>query len=601
MPKSFHQIKTQLILAGKVIRLVFEASPTWAVFYFGTTVVNGITPTLTFYIGKVLVDAVVLAIKNPSQQNLVMIFYIAGLGFGVTIINSLFYGLSQYGWDVMKDLLIKHAVNKVLAKSAELDLSYFESPKFHDQLEKVQREIYSRPWQVMDLVVSGFASIVSLVSLSFLLFSLAFWAPFLLIVLALPRLLYRLKFSYWTYSIADDRTTQSRKVNQLTWIMTQKDYATEVKTLNLKGYFLEIYNRLNNEFIGENRKLSQKQNAYGFLLDMLGNLSFYLLYIFSAFQAVYSRITIGDLTMFAATINQFQSVLQGTIGYIARFYECNLFLQHYFAFVELKPRITSIDNPKRIDRSGPLKIEFKNVSFGYTPEKLILKKVNLTISDAKNLALVGENGAGKTTLIKLLLRLYEVSSGQILINGVDVRDIELENLRQNVGVIFQDFQKYEMTVKENIGFGDINRLNDSKGIKDAARLSGASEFIEGFEDKYNTMLGKFFEKGEELSGGQWQKIALARAFFKEAPVLILDEPTSALDPKSEYEVFRNLIAHTKNKSLILISHRFSTVRIANEIVVLHKGEIVEKGSHEELMKQNVRYAKLYNMQAKWYK
>ncbi len=230
-----------------------------------------------------------------------------------------------------------------------------------------------------------------------------------------------------------------------------------------------------------------------------------------------------------------------------------------------------------------------------------LKNINLKISDAKNFALVGENGAGKTTLVKLILRLYDVTSGQILINGIDIREISLENLRSSVSTIFQDFMRYETTVKENIGFGKIDKINDEKGIIEAAKLARADEFIEKFKDKYDTMLGKYFEKGEELSGGQWQKIALARAFFSHAPVLILDEPTASLDPKSEYDVFRNLISHTTRKSLILISHRFSTVRLADEIIVLHKGEIVEQGSHEDLIKLDGRYAKLYNLQAKWYK
>ncbi len=601
MHKTFSEIKTQLNLGYKVLKLVFQSSPPWASFYFGTNIINSITPTLSFYIGKILVDAIVVAIRIPSQQNIVLIIQIVALGLGVNLLNSFFGSLASHGYNVMKDLLNKHAINKVLIKSAELDLSYFENPKFHDQLEKVQREIGYRPPQAMDIVVEGTSSFIGIISLSFLLFRLAFWAPIILVLLSVPRLLYRLKFTYYTYSITDNRSPLSRKVSQIIWLLTRKDNACEVKILNLKDYFVGIYNKLNDGFIAENRELSQKQGIYGFLLDLLGSISYSALYLFTAMQTIYSKITLGDLTMFTGTIRQYQSSLQGIFAYLARFYECNLFLQHYFAFVELKPNIINAGNPQKIDSTKPLHIEFKNVSFGYSPEKLILKKINLTISDAKNIALVGENGAGKTTLIKLLLRLYDVTSGEILINGIDIKQINLENLRQNLGVIFQDFMKYEMTVKENIAFGDIGRLADLKGIKAAAHLSGAHEFIEKFKGKYNTMLGKYFEKGEELSGGQWQKIALARAFFKEAPILILDEPTSALDPKSEYDVFRNLISHTSHKSLILISHRFSTVRIADKIIVMHKGEIEAQGSHEELMAQNGRYAKLYQMQAKWYK
>lgn len=595
------EIKNQLILGFKVLKMVFEASPLWASFYFGTSAINSVIPTLGFYIGKILIDAIVAASKNPSQENVILILEITTLGLVINLVNSVFGSLARHGYDVMKDLLNKHVINKVLAKSAELDLSYFENPKFHDQLEKVHREISYRPSQAMDIVVEGASSLIGIISLSFLLFRLAFWAPALLIVLSIPRFVYRMKFTYYTYSITDNRTPLSRRVNQIIWLLTGRDAAAEIKAMGLKNYFVSMFNKLNDAFIAENRDLSVKQNFYNFLLDLLGDLSYYALYLFTAVQTIYSKITLGDFTMFTATIRQYQNSLQGVFAYIARFYETTLFLQHYFDFVELKPNIVNSANAQRIDTSKPLRIEFKNVSFGYTPEKMILKKIDLTIADAKNFALVGENGAGKTTLIKLLLRLYDVSSGQILINGVDIREIDLENLHQNIGVIFQDYQHYEMTVRENIGFGDVEKINNIGRIRQAARLSGASEFVEKFDNKYRTMLGKYFEKGEELSGGQWQKIALARAFFKDSKILIMDEPTSALDPKSEYEVFKNLIAHTKNKSLVLISHRFSTVRIADQIVVMHKGEIVEQGSHEELMANNGHYAKLYNLQAKWYK
>ena len=594
MHKTFSEIKTQAVLGLKVLKLVFESSPKWASFYFGTTLISSVVPTFGFYLGKLTIDAIL-----ARDINLVLLLALAGLG--INTLSSAFNNLASYGYNIMKDLLNRYSTEKILVKSAELDLSYFENPKFHDQLEKVQREISYRPQQAMDLVVEGISSVAGAISLSFLLFNLSVWAPFILVALSVPRFVFRLKYAYWTFSITDNRSPFNRKIGQIIYLLTHKDSAAEVKIFNIKKFALGIFNKLNDRFIFENKTLAKKLTIYSSFLDLLGNLSYYGLSLFAAFQTIAGRLTLGDLTMTTGAIRQYQSVLQGIFTYMARFYENNLFLQHYFSFMELKPTIESPASPIKINSEEPLTIEFKNVSFGYEPGKLVLKGINLKISDAKNFALVGENGAGKTTLVKLMLRLYDVTAGEILINDINIRNLDLVALRRLVSGIAQNYMRYEMTVRENIGFGDIDNMSDTKGIKDAAKLAGADEFIEGFKDKYDTMLGKYFEKGEELSGGQWQKIALARAFFSNAPVLIMDEPTASLDPKSEFEVFKNLVTHTKNKSLILISHRFSTVRLADEIIVLHKGEIVEQGTHESLIKQNGRYANLYNLQAKWYK
>jgi len=523
------------------------------------------------------------------------------INFLVDGLMAAFGSLSNYGYDACKDVFNKLAIGKVLDKAATLDLEFFENPKFFDQLEKVQRDIYWRPVQLMSVTVETFSSMLGLASLLVILVRLSPWVPLVIIILNLPRLLFRLKFSYWTFSITNSRSPEHRKINQVIWLLTQTHSAKEVKIFSLKEYLLNIFNHINDEFIVQNRKLAKKQNIFVFLLELIANGGYYGIGFFAAMRAIFQQISIGDLTMYTGTVRQFQMVLHGVVSNAALFYENNLFLQNYFSFLDYQPKIINKSQTVNIDTSTPLHIEFKNVDFSYSDGKKILSNINLVISDARNFALVGENGAGKTTLVKLLLRLYDVGSGQILINGVDIREIELENLRANIGVIFQDFAKYDLSVRENIGFGDVKNINNIGRIRKAARLSGAAEFIEKFPEKYKSMLGKFWEKGEELSGGQWQKMALARAFFKESKVLIMDEPTSALDPKSEYEVFKNLISHTKNKSLILISHRFSTVRLADEIVVLHHGELIEQGTHEQLMKQNGHYAKLYNLQAKWYK
>jgi ATP-binding cassette subfamily B protein len=601
MRKTFSEIKTQFVLGFKVLKLVFEASPKWASFYFGTSFLNSVTPAATFYLGKISVDAVITAINSPTQTNINTVVFLAIANLVLQTINSLFSNLAQHGYDIVKDLLTARTFTKVYNHAAELDLAYFESPRFHDELEKVRTGLGYRPEQAMNLVVEFLSSIAGLFSLSFLLVKVGWWAPLALIILSLPRLIYRMKFAYHTYSITDERTPQSRKIWQVNWLLTYKDAAAEIKTFGLKDYLVGIFTKINNEFITQNRALSKKQTIYSSFLDLFGNGSYYFLALVIIMQTIQGKLTIGDFTMLTGIIRQYQGVLQGIFAYLSRFYQNNLFLQHYFSFLEMKPKILSPKNPRKINLDKPVTIEFKDVFFGYDPAKPVLKNVNLKITNAKNFALVGENGAGKTTLIKLLLRLYDPTEGQILINNVDIREIDVLQLRQILGVIFQDFQRYEMTVRENIGFGDVSRISQTEKIIAAAKLAGADEFVEKMPNKYDSILGKWFENGVDLSGGEWQKIALARAFFSDAPVLIMDEPTSSLDPKSEYDVFRNLIAHTTHKSLILISHRFSTVRLADEIIVLDKGQIAEQGSHEELMKHPGKYAKLYNLQAKWYK
>ena len=601
MRKTFSEIKTQFVLGFKVLKLVFEASPKWASFYFGTSFLNSVTPAATFYLGKISVDAVITAINSPTQTNINTVVFLAIANLVLQTINSLFSNLAQHGYDIVKDLLTARTFTKVYNHAAELDLAYFESPRFHDELEKVRTGLGYRPEQAMNLVVEFLSSIAGLFSLSFLLVKVGWWAPLALIILSLPRLIYRMKFAYHTYSITDERTPQSRKIWQVNWLLTYKDAAAEIKTFGLKDYLVGIFTKINNEFITQNRALSKKQTIYSSFLDLFGNGSYYFLALVIIMQTIQGKLTIGDFTMLTGIIRQYQGVLQGIFAYLSRFYQNNLFLQHYFSFLEMKPKILSPKNPRKINLDKPVTIEFKDVFFGYDPAKPVLKNVNLKITNAKNFALVGENGAGKTTLIKLLLRLYDPTEGQILINNVDIREIDVLQLRQILGVIFQDFQRYEMTVRENIGFGDVSRISQTEKIIAAAKLAGADEFVEKMPNKYDSILGKWFENGVDLSGGEWQKIALARAFFSDAPVLIMDEPTSSLDPKSEYDVFRNLIAHTTHKSLILISHRFSTVRLADEIIVLDKCQIAEQGSHEELMKHPGKYAKLYNLQAKWYK
>ena len=601
MDKTFSEITAQIILGWKVIKLGFEASRRWAFGFLFFELLSSLTPTASLYISKLSIDAIIAAIKNPVTPNIHQVLIFAALALTLRIIATTMGSLSNHCLSVLRDIFVKFIEFQIINKAASLDLDKFYDPIFYDKLENINRHASPRAKDSLQLAVEIGTSIIGSVSLFVLLWRLSFWVPIILIIFYIPRLVYRLHYSYMTHDIFHHRSPYSRKVGQIGYLMTHKDAAAEIRIFNLKDYFLKLFSDLHDKFIAENQTLSAKQTIFTFFLDLLSGFVYYGLALFAAFQAIYSKITIGDLTMFTGTIDRFQSNLMGLFAQMARFYEHNLFLADYFDLMSQKSHIESSPGLKSLPNKNFVTVEFKNVSFGYEQDKLILKDINFKISDARNFALVGENGAGKTTLVKLMLHLYEPTSGKILINGVDIRDIPIKELRQNLGVIFQDYMHYEMTAQENIAFGDLRHFNNLTRIRRAAQLSGAAEFIEKWPEKYKTMLGKYFEKGEELSGGQWQKIALARAFFSDAKVLIMDEPTASLDPKSEYEVFKNLVSATKEKSLVLISHRFSTVRLADEILVLRDGEIAEQGSHDQLMKKNGRYAKLYNLQAKWYK
>lgn len=602
MHKFTSEISAQFSLGSKVLKLIFSASPKWASLSIALSLITSVIPALNVYISKIIIDNVVISVQfHNTQSFLPTILTYFGFSLFLSLINSFANNTLRHSNNILRDRFGKYALEVVASKAADLDYSYFENPAFFDQLEKVQREIYGRPFQVLAESLGMISATFSIVSFVIVLSQLGWWAPTIILIGSLPRLVLRLSFSVKTFAITDRRSPDSRKISYLIDLLIKKSTAAEARIFQTKKYILDLFSKIYDRFLVENIKHSESNLGKTSIVDIFATLTSYGVRIYAIFLTILAQKTIGDLNMFLNATGNLNGYFNDLFAAMANYYECNLFLQSYFDFIDLQPTIIDSQTTKTLSTDTALSIEFKNVSFGYSPERLILKNISLVIPPTKNLALVGENGAGKTTLIKLLLRFYEPTSGEISINGQNIKGYTLNSLRNSMSVIFQNFINYDLSVKENIGFGDIKNINNNQKIKEAAKLSGADAFIETFPNKYDTMLGKYFERGEELSGGQWQKIALARAFFKDARILIMDEPTSALDPKAEYEVFKNLINHTTHKSLILISHRFSTVRLADEIVVLHKGEIIEQGAHEDLIRKNGHYAKLYNLQAKWYR
>jgi len=398
------------------------------------------------------------------------------------------------------------------------------------------------------------------------------------------------------------QTPQRRELDYIRFVGASDDTAKEVKVFDLSGFFIDRFKKISDQFYKDNRRLATRRSVWGSIFAMLGSVGYYGAYIVIILKTVIGNLTIGDLTFLAGTFRQLRSLLEGMLTRFTSLSQGAVYLRDFFEFFEIRPKIVIADNPRPFPRPIREGFRFENTGFKYLrSEHWANRHLNFTLKPGEKLALVGENGAGKTTLVKLLSRLYDPTEGRILLDGYDLREYDLKELRLQIGIIFQDYLRYQMTFSQNIAVGNINEKENQALIQQAAMQSLAAPLTEKFPDKYDQMLGRRFNKGIELSGGEWQKVALARAYMRDAQLLILDEPTAALDARAEYEVFLRFADLTKGKSAVLISHRFSTVRMADRILVLHKGELTEIGTHEELLEKNGRYAELFRLQAMGYR
>jgi ATP-binding cassette, subfamily B, bacterial len=441
-----------------------------------------------------------------------------------------------------------------------------------------------------------------LASFAVLMLRFSPWLVAILLATSIPAFIAETRYSERGFRLLTRRAPETRQVNYLSRLLTEDTAAKEIKLFNLGGTLLERYKRLFDKFFQEDKSLALRRAGAGFGLGLIATLGFYGSYAWIVWHTVQGKISLGDMTLYLTIFRQGQSTFQSILSAIGNIYENNLFMANFFEFLELQPRMKLAAQQRRL--SNPLRggIEFRNVGFRYPgSDQWALRAVNLIIRPGEKIALVGHNGAGKTTLIKLLSRLYDPTEGHILIEGIDISELDPLELQQRIGVIFQDFVRYHLPVRENIGFGQIDAIGDFDRIAGAARKSGASAVIEELPAGYETMLGRWFHDGHELSLGQWQKIALARAFMREADILVLDEPTASVDARTEYEIFQNFKALTERKMAILISHRFSTVRMADRIAVIEEGHVTELGTHEELLRREGTYAQLFSMQAEGYR
>jgi ATP-binding cassette subfamily B protein len=493
---------------------------------------------------------------------------------------------------------------QILEKAVQLELKHFEDSKFYDQLTRARREASVRPVAMVTDTLQLFQNFLTLIGYLFLLVTYSFWMVVGLACSALPAAISEMRFSNIAFRMRNWRSPDTRRLNYVEYVLADDQHVKEVKIFQLGKNLLNRYRELANRFYNEDKKLSISRTQSSFLLSLLATVAFYVCYGVMGFSAATGIMSLGQLTLYVMVFRQVQQAFQSCLTAVGSMYEHNLYMSNLFEFFKIptNEHKVSLKTSQESALDQEQGIRFENVTFSYPDAKEpALKNINLFIPAGKSLALVGHNGAGKTTFIKMICRLYEPTSGRILIDGRNIQDYSEDELRTRVSVVFQDYNEYQFTLGDNIGFGSINELENKTQIETSAQKGGVTEFVDQMTKGFDTQLGRWFPDGVELSGGQWQKIALARAFMRDsADILIFDEPTASLDPESEQKVFERFRQLCAGKTAILISHRFPTVRMADQIVVIERGVVVEEGSHEDLISKHGRYAELFALQAKGY-
>ncbi len=546
----------------------------------------------------------VFASQANSDSNGFVNIYPSLFYVGLEAITVILLAGGQRGIIICQSLLralLGQRVNVlILEKALTLDLRQFEDSEFYDKLTNARREASVRPLSLVNRTFGLVQNALSLFTYGILLVNFSVWAVLMLILAAIPVFIAETKFAGEGFRLFSWRAAETRQQHYLENLLAREDFVTEVKLYQLGEMLLGRYRNLFDQLYGEDRDLTLRRGVWGYLLGLVSTGAFYVAYAWIVLETVRGRISLGDMTMYLTVFRQGQSTFSNALTSIGGMYEDNLYLSNLYDFLEEK--VPKSWGKATIGLNPQDGIRFENVSFTYPgSSKPALTNISLHLKPREKLAIVGENGSGKTTLIKLLTRLYTPDSGRIFLDGLDLQEWDVDVLRRRIGVIFQNFVRYQFTVGENIGVGDVEHLENKNRWQTAAEKGMAQSFIDQLPQSFQTQLGRWFKGGQELSGGQWQKIALSRAFMRsQADILVLDEPTSAIDAQAEFEIFNHFRTVTKNQMVLLISHRFSTVRMADKIVVIENGEVIEQGTHEELLEVGGRYAKLFLLQAAGY-
>lgn len=579
--------------APKTLALVWRSSPRTTSALGGLTLVSAMLPLAIAFTGKAIIDAVVA--RSPADTLRWVLVELGLIASQALIERGLSLARQTLGARLALDINVR-----ILEKALALDLRHFEDPDFYDRLTRARREASSRPVSVVTELFRLFQNVLTLAGYVGVLVGYSSWVVLALTVAALPAALSEMRFSGAAFRLRNWRSPDTRRLAYLEFVLANDEHAKEVKLFGLGPTLLGRYRALGEKFYLEDSRLAVRRAGWGYVLSLAGTLAFYGAYAGMAIGAARGALTLGEVTLYLVAFRQGQQAFQSCLAAVGSMFEDNLYMTNLFEYFAIPVTGPSTLPPERVrDEEG---IRFENVGFRYPgQEKWALQGLDLFIPKGRSLALVGHNGAGKTTFIKLLARLYEPTEGRILLDGRDLRTLDPEELRRRMAVVFQDFNQYQFQVRENVGLGDVPHLDDAPRVARAVAHGGAEALVEGLAQGLQTQLGRWFKDGVELSGGQWQKVALARAFMREeADVLVLDEPTAALDAEAEHVVFERVRALARGRTTILISHRFSTVRQADHIVVVEAGRIVEEGSHEALVARNGRYAQLFSLQAQGY-
>ncbi len=604
-PTPLHTKLKNAVRIDRALKFVWQASPLYTMLSVFVVLVQGVLPLVSLYLIKLIIDAITgldfsrnSGLFDPAFSK--PLLYI-GLACGIGLLTAFFNFLTDYIKKAQSLIVSDHMFSVLHKKAVEIDLVHYESPEYRDILFQAQREGPYRPTSIVNGLFAASQSGASFAAVFGLLFLFNPVLSVVMVAAALPGIFLRLKYSEKIYAWQEKRTEDERRAYYFHWMLTSDAHAKEFRLFNLGKHFIDRFKAIR-EFLKKEKLYFEKRRAFGdFIAQSSSTLAVFGSFVYIAFRTAQGTITIGDMVMYFQGFQKGLGFLKTLLESGAQMYEDNLFLSHLYDFLKIKSQIPEPKIPSQVPEKIKTGIEFRNVEFFYhNSVKNVLNCVNFSIKPGEIIALVGENGSGKSTLVKLLTRLYDPSKGQIFLDDQNITNFKTDEFRKKISVVFQDHIRYQLSAGENILLGDLSEKDNMEKIKQAAAQTDADKKIESFPLRYDTLLGRWFKGGEELSMGQWQMMAISRAFFRDAEIVVLDEPSSALDPETEINIFSKLKKLIRGRSALIISHRYSTVKMADRILVLDKGQIVEQGSHEELMAMDGKYTRLYNSQAKGY-
>lgn len=595
---SFKQRLSALKNLPEFFKLVWLSSPWKTSISFLLRIIRSAMPVALLYVGKLIIDQVVQLNHHGGNHN--ELWKLVAIEFGLAVLTDGLNRAINLLDSLLGDLFSNYTSMRIMRHAATLDLDQFEDSVFYDKLERARQQTVGRT-VLLSQVMSQVQDFISMAFLITGLIAFNPWLILLLLIAIIPAFLGESYFNSQNYALTRSQTPERRELDYVRYLGASDETAKEVKIFGLADFVINRFKTLSDKFYSDNSKLAVRRSAWGTFFSILGSIGYYAAYGFIIYQTINGKTSVGSLMFLAGSFRQLSTLMESMLSRFTTVSQGAIYLNDFLEFFEIKPKITVAANP--LPFPNPIKqgFTFENVGFQYHNSEIWANRhLSFILRPGEKLALVGENGAGKTTLVKLLARLYDPTEGRILLDGIDLKAYAIEDLRSNLGIIFQDYLRYQMTLSQNIAVGNIREIDNKVLIRKAAQESLADSLAEKLPNRYEQWLGRRFNNGVELSGGEWQKVALARAYMKDAQVLILDEPTAALDARAEYDVFQRFAELTKGKSAVLISHRFSTARLADRILVLEKGTALEIGTHQELVDKNGRYAELFNLQAMGY-